>query len=104
MPQANSRFTVAGFSLRPLAETVGFYQPFLAHTLAKLRERYAPMAESLLDFLCKSPLFVESRNGLLRDGLLAYEREDFVKAIHVLVPSDRGHSPQVPRSLGATYS
>ena len=38
---------------KQLAETVGFYQPFLAHTLAKLRERYAPTAESLLDFLCE---------------------------------------------------
>ena len=69
-----------------MAETVGFYQPFLAHTLARLRERFAPTTEDVLDFLCQSPLFVESRNGLLRDGLLAYEQEDFVKAIHVLVP------------------
>jgi lysyl-tRNA synthetase class 1 len=71
---------------KQLAETVGFYQPFLADTLAKLRERYAPTTENVLDFLCQSPLFAESRNGLLRDGLLAYEQEDFVKAIHVLVP------------------
>jgi hypothetical protein len=71
---------------RQLAETVGFYQPFLAHTLAKLREQYAPTTEDVLDFLCQSPLFAESRNGLLRDGLLAYEQGDFVKAIHVLVP------------------
>jgi len=71
---------------KQLAETVGFYQPFLAHTLAKVRERYAPTTENILDFLCQSPLLADSRNGLLRDGLLAYEQEDFVKAIHVLVP------------------
>ena len=71
---------------KQLADTVGFYQPFLVHTLAKLRERHAPSTENVLDFLCQSPLFAESRNGLLRDGLLAYEQEDFVKAIHVLVP------------------
>lgn len=71
---------------KQLAETVGFYQPFLVHALAKLRERYAPTTEDVLDFLCQSPLFAESRSGLLRDGLLAHEQEDFVKAIHVLVP------------------
>ncbi len=71
---------------KQLAETVGFYQPFLAHALAKLRERYAPTTDNVLDFLCQSPLFAGSRNGLLRDGLLAYEQEDFVKAIHALVP------------------
>lgn len=71
---------------KQLAETVGFYQPFLVRTLAKLRERYAPTTENVLDFLCQSPLFTERRKGLLRDGLLAYEHEDFVKSIHVLVP------------------
>jgi len=71
---------------KQLAETIGFYQPFLARTLVKLRERYALSTDNVLDFLCQSPLFEESRGGLLRDGLLAYEQEDFVKAIHVLVP------------------
>ena len=71
---------------KQLAETVGFYQPFLARTLSRLRERYAPTTENVLDFLCQSPLFAQTRSGLLRDGLFAYEREDFVKAIHVLIP------------------
>jgi len=71
---------------KQLAETIGFYQPFLVHSLQKLRERYTPTTEEILEFLCESPLFVESRIGLLRDGLLAYEQEDFVKAIHVIVP------------------
>ncbi len=51
-----------------------------------MRERYAPTLDDILDFLCLSPLFAQSRDGLLRDGLLAYEQEDFVKAVHVLVP------------------
>ncbi len=71
---------------KQLSETVGFYQPFLARTLDRLRERFALTTEDVLDFLCQSPLFKESRDGLLRDGLLAYEHGDFVKAVHVLVP------------------
>lgn len=69
-----------------LAKTIGFYQPFLEYTLTKLRERYAPSVDDVLDFVCESPLFADSRDGLLRDGLEAYRQEDFVKAIHVLVP------------------
>jgi hypothetical protein len=69
-----------------LTENIGFYQAILVYTLQKLRERYTPTTENILAFLCESPLFAESRGGLLRDGLLAYEQEDFVKAIHVLVP------------------
>ena len=71
---------------KQLAETIGFYQPFLVHTLAKLRELYAPTTQNVLDFVCESPLFTGCQSGLLQDGLLAYEQEDFVKAIHVLVP------------------
>jgi hypothetical protein len=69
-----------------LGKTIGFYQPFLEYTLTKLRERYAPSVDDILDFVSESPLFADSRGGLLRDGLEAYRQEDFVKAIHVLVP------------------
>jgi Domain of unknown function (DUF4209) len=71
---------------KQLTESIGFYQAILVYSLQRLRERYTPATENILAFLCESPLFVESRGGLLRDGLLAYEQEDFVKAIHVLVP------------------
>jgi hypothetical protein len=71
---------------KQLAETIGFHQPFLEHTLSKLRERYSPTTNNVLDFLCQSPLFGEHRDGLLREGLVAYEQGDFVKAVHVLVP------------------
>lgn len=69
-----------------LGRTIGFYQPFLEYTLIKFRNRYAPTVDVILDFLCESPLFAESRDGLLRDGLLAFLQDDFVKAVHVLVP------------------
>jgi hypothetical protein len=69
-----------------LDRTVGFYQPFLVHTLAKLKERYAPTVQEILEFLRLSPLFAKDDAGLLKAGLEAYWNEDFVKAIHVLVP------------------
>jgi uncharacterized protein DUF4209 len=69
-----------------LAQSIGFYQPFLVQALARLKERYAPSVDDILDFLCKSPLFAKCQTGLLKDGLIAYQQEDFVKAIHVLVP------------------
>jgi lysyl-tRNA synthetase class 1 len=71
---------------RQLAQTMGIYQPFLALTLDKLRERYAPTVDGILDFLCESPLFANSEKELLRIGLEAYQNGDFVKAVHILVP------------------
>lgn len=47
---------------------------------------HAPTVDDILDFLCESPLFADSKDGLLRDGLEAYQQGDSVKAIHVLVP------------------
>ncbi len=71
---------------KQLDQTIGFYQPFLIYTLAKLKERYSPTVEQILLFLRLSPLFTEEDNGLLQAGLEAYWNDDFVKAIHVLVP------------------
>jgi lysyl-tRNA synthetase class 1 len=71
---------------KQLGDTISFYQPFLARTLTVLRERYSPTVVDISSFLGESPLFPAGGNDLLREGLAAYEREDFVKAIHVLVP------------------
>jgi hypothetical protein len=71
---------------RQLGQAIDFYQSFLAYALTKFKERYHPTVDSILGFLCESPLYAESRSELLRDGLSAYEQGDFVKAIHVLVP------------------
>jgi hypothetical protein len=71
---------------KQLGDTIAFYQPFLVLTLTVLRERYNPTVEDILGFLGESPLFPTGGNELLREGLVAYERGDFVKAIHVLVP------------------
>lgn len=71
---------------KQLGETIGFYQPFLALTLERLREKYKPSIDDIFKFLHESPLFVDTDKGLLREGLEAYEKEDFVKAIHILVP------------------
>ena len=69
-----------------LAQSIGFCQPFLTYTLEKLREKYTPSVDDILDTLCRSPLFIESGRELLQEGLLAYQQGDYIKAIPVLVP------------------
>jgi hypothetical protein len=71
---------------RQLGEFINFDQPFLSISLGKLRDRYKPSVDDILDFLCETPLFIPFRDGLLREALEAYEKGDFVKTIHVLVP------------------
>ena len=69
-----------------MAETIRFYQLFLGPTLDKVKERYNPSVDDILNLLYESPILAETRRELLREGLLAYQSGDFVKAIHVLVP------------------
>jgi Domain of unknown function (DUF4209) len=69
-----------------LAQSIGFYQPFLVEALARLRSKYSPSAQEVVNCLLESPLFSAAHEELLKEGLLAYEKEDFVKAVHVLVP------------------
>ncbi|HET9377525.1 MAG TPA: DUF4209 domain-containing protein [Chthoniobacterales bacterium] len=69
-----------------LGQTLNFHQPFLVRALSRLRERYSASVDDILDCLFDSPMFANSRRELLREGLIAYEQEDFLKAIHVLVP------------------
>jgi hypothetical protein len=69
-----------------LSQIIGIEQPFLMHTLAKLRERYSPTVEQILEFLYQFPLFTREADGLLKTGLEAYWSGDFTKSIHVLVP------------------
>ncbi len=69
-----------------LAQTMGFYQPFLSYVIEAIATEFQPTADDILAVLYQSPLFLESRRSILRDGLSAYLSKDHLKGIHVLVP------------------
>ncbi len=69
-----------------LAQTMGFYQPFLSYVIETIATEFQPTADDILAVLYQSPLFLESRRSILRDGLSAYLSKDHLKGIHVLVP------------------
>ena len=69
-----------------LTQIMTFSDPFLYLVLERVREQFAPSAEDLTSFLYECPVFLESRKGILQQGLAAYLEHDFVKSIHILVP------------------
>jgi lysyl-tRNA synthetase, class I len=75
-----------GRLLQHLAQTMGFYQPFLSYVLEEVIKQFKPTAEEILTVLFQSPLFLDSRRAILREGLSAYLSKDHLKSIHVLVP------------------
>lgn len=59
---------------------------FLAHVFLRLKEKYDLNADALVDFLYQSPLFDEKRKRIVEKGLRAYFDEDYIIAVHILVP------------------
>ncbi len=75
-----------GRLFQQLAQTVGFYQPFLSYVIEAVMAEFKPCVDDILAVLYNSPLFLDSRRGILRDGLSAYLSKDHIKGVHVLVP------------------
>ena len=75
-----------GRLFQQLVQTIGFYQPFLSYVIEAVMAEFQPSVDDILAVMYQSPLFLESRRSILRDGLSAYMSKDHVKAIHVLVP------------------
>ena len=69
-----------------LCQTMSFDELLLHLILEKIKGQFALNADNLVSYLYESPIFLESRKPILREGLVAYLQRDFLKAIHVLVP------------------
>jgi hypothetical protein len=69
-----------------IGNRISTYVPFLVKVIDRMREKYKPSPEQIIDWLAQSPVFHESRREFLAEGLRAYETGDYLKAIHVLVP------------------
>jgi len=59
---------------------------FLRHSFKKASEVYEFDDRELTEYIFHSPIFEESKKGLIQAGVQAYLAEDYTSAIHVLVP------------------
>jgi lysyl-tRNA synthetase class 1 len=69
-----------------LAQIAGFNQSFLSYVIEAVIAEFQPNVDDIVAVLYRSPLFLESRRSILREGLAAYLSKDHLKGIHVLVP------------------
>lgn len=75
-----------GRAIHYAARLIGGTAPFLNIALSRFREKHGVDLKTLSSWLAKSPLFPDSRLKLTHDGLAAWFSEDWVKAVHVLLP------------------
>lgn len=69
-----------------ISERIGFGSIFLQGSFDALKEKYQYKFEDIERFVLSSPLFLNDRKSLVRDGIRSWFEKDFVKAIHVLLP------------------
>jgi len=75
-----------GNTIHQLSQNMNIDSFFLRHSFNKASEVYEMSAEEVTDFVCKSPIFEESKKDLILLGVQSYLKEDYISAIHVLVP------------------
>jgi len=75
-----------GRLVHQMASQIGLDAIWLAATFDRLAERHAMTADQIVDALLASPVFASARRSILVSGIEALLSQDYIKAIHVLVP------------------
>lgn len=75
-----------GHVIHQLSSNLNTNAFFLRHSLKKALEVYNIKVQDLTDFVLASPIFEETKKDLIYAGLQAYLDQDYISAIHILVP------------------
>ena len=75
-----------GHVIHQLSSNLNTNAFFLRHSLKKALEVYNIKVQDLTDFVLASPIFEETKKDLIHSGLQAYLDQDYISAIHILVP------------------
>lgn len=75
-----------GHVIHQLSSNLNTNAFFLRHSFKKALEVYDINVQDLTDFIFKSPLFEETKQDIIHAGLRAYLNQDYISAIHILVP------------------
>ena len=69
-----------------ISQTMVFSTFFLREILTSAVTKFSLSAQSIVDYLFLSPFFVEDKRTIIKKGIQAYLEEDFITAIHLLIP------------------
>ncbi|SOD20712.1 DUF4209 domain-containing protein [Nitrosomonas ureae] len=75
-----------GNTIHQLSRNMEIDSFFLRHSFRKAVEVYGPSAQEITEFIFLSPIFEESKRGIVQTGVQAFLQQDYVAAIHILVP------------------
>jgi len=75
-----------GHIVHQITQNMAFISQFLHSALEKLINRFNLDSETIVDFLYRSPIFVEDKKDIIKKGIEAYLNKDFIVALHILIP------------------
>lgn len=75
-----------GNVIHQLSQNMNIDSFFLRHSFSKASEVYKFDVQELTEYIFQSPIFEESKKDLINAGIQAYLAEDYISAIHILVP------------------
>ncbi len=75
-----------GRVVHQLAQNIGFSSVFLRHVIEKLKADRGLNAGDVIERLYKSPIFSLKKKEIIEIGLKAYFDNDYLIAIHLLIP------------------
>lgn len=77
---------IDGHIVLQISQNIQFSSFFLRETINALIRRFNLDAKTVVNYFYKSPIFDEKRKGFFIKGIEAYLNNDFLVALHVLIP------------------
>jgi len=75
-----------GHTVKHLSQNMAFESMFLRQVLDSLRKKYPAFENLFLDYLFRSPIFVDDRKSIIGQGVKDYLNGNHVAAVHLLIP------------------
>ena len=77
---------LAGHTVKQMSQNITFESMFLRQVLKSLVEKYPTFENLFVDYLFRSPIFVDDRKSIIRQGVKEYVNGNHMTAVHLLVP------------------
>jgi len=90
-----------GNIIRQISQNMSFSAFFLRDTIKILINKFSLNTESIVSYLLASPIFEEERRDFLIKGIKAYLDDDFLVALHILIPQIEASIRNLAEKIGA---
>jgi hypothetical protein len=89
-----------GRLVQAISNDIGLMEFWVAKFIDRIRERYSPTVDDIVDYLYQSPVFGEKSAVMITNGIKAYFSGDHLTAVHLFVPQIENAMRRLLEMLG----